>query len=139
MYKPPAKEERSSMGRISEEMSLAQDAPTLVEVHSHVSRKADPGPPPETWDAYQTKSEEHGGVVGMLDLLIADLDKEMTTITTDEKESQKEYVEMMALSADKRATDSKAMEQDTAEKAATEADLLNMKQEHKGKGKELYL
>merc|ERR1712151_586858 len=46
---------------------------------------------------------------------------------------------MMQLSADKRTTDSKAMEQNTAEKAATEADLLSLQQGHKSKGKELYL
>merc|ERR1719356_1387244 len=89
MYQPPAKVERSTMGRISSEMSLMQDAPSLVEVHSHVAHKADPGPPPETWDAYQTKTEEHGGVVAMLDLLISDLDKEMAAMTTDEKESRR--------------------------------------------------
>merc|ERR1719213_1568787 len=125
MYVPPAKVERSTMGRISDEMSLEQ--------------RADPGPPPATWGAYATKSEEHGGVVAMMDLLIADLDKEMTAMTTDEKESQKEYEEMMQLSADKRAADSKSMEQKTADKAATEADLLNLKQESKSKGKELYM
>merc|ERR1719379_1596980 len=114
------------MGRISEEMSLQQ-------------QRAAPGPPPETWSAYATKNEEHGGVVAMLDLLIADLDKEMTAMTTDEKESQKEYEEMMQLSADKRAADSKSMNQKTAEKAATEADLLNLQQESKGKGKDLYM
>jgi len=139
MYQPPAKVERSTMGRISEEMTLAQETPALIEVHSHVARKADPGPPPDTWNAYATKSEEHGGVLAMVDLLIADLDKEMTAMTTDEKESQKEYEEMMQLSADKRAADSKSMEQKTAEKAATEADLLNLQQESKSKGKELYM
>merc|ERR1712228_646020 len=38
MYQPPAKVERSTMGRISEEMSFEQ--------------RADPGPPPATWSAY---------------------------------------------------------------------------------------
>merc|ERR1719178_83035 len=41
MYQPPAKVERSTMGRIDEEMSLVQ--------------RADPGPPPSTWGAYQKK------------------------------------------------------------------------------------
>jgi predicted nucleic acid-binding Zn-ribbon protein len=138
MYKPPAKAERSEMGRISEEMSFVQEA-SLVEVHAHIAVKADPGPPPETWDAYKTKSEEHGGVVAMLDLLINDLDKEMTAATTDEKESQKEYEEMMQMSADKRTADSKSMAEKEATKAATEADLLNLKQSHKDKSKELYM
>merc|ERR1712151_907533 len=49
---------------------------------------AAPGPPPETWDAYSTKSEENTGVISMIDLLIADLSKEMTEAETDEKNSQ---------------------------------------------------
>jgi chromosome segregation ATPase len=139
MYQPPAKEERSTMGRISEEMAFVQEAPALVEVRSHVQKRADPGPPPQTWDAYKTKSEEHGGVVAMMDLLIGDIDKEITQMTTDEKESQKEYEEMMQLSAEKRTTDSKSMQQKGAEKAELEADLVTMKGELKSKGKELYL
>merc|ERR1719293_350580 len=94
MYVPPAKVERSTAGRISEEMSLEQ--------------RADPGPPPATWSAYATKSEEHGGVVAMMDLLIADLDKEMASMTTQEKDDQAEYEAFMGEAGDKRAADSKS-------------------------------
>merc|ERR1719476_721650 len=66
MYRPPAKAERSTASRISESMSVS-----LVE-------KANPGPPPETWGAYKKKGEQHGGVIAMMDLLMADLDKEIT-------------------------------------------------------------
>merc|ERR1719293_296058 len=125
MYQPPAKVERSTMGRISEEMSLAQHA-------------ASPGLPPATWSAYQKKDEEHGGVVAMLDLLIADLDKEITQMTTDEKEAQSEYETFMANAADKRAADSKSTEQKTNEKAQLEAAQLRLEQEHKGTMQELY-
>merc|ERR1719401_2418021 len=125
MYVPEAKAERSTMGRISEEMSLAQ--------------KADPGPPPATWGAYATKNEEHGGVVAMVDLLIADLDKEMTAMTTQEKDDQAEYETFMAESSAKRAADTKSAEDKTGEKADTEAALLKLEQEHKDAGKELYL
>merc|ERR1719293_428145 len=38
MYQPPAKVERSTMGRISSEMSLMQDAPSLVEIRPMVLR-----------------------------------------------------------------------------------------------------
>merc|ERR1712224_978672 len=37
-----------------------------------------PPPPPESIEAYSKKSEESGGVIAMIDLLIKDLDKEMT-------------------------------------------------------------
>merc|ERR1719191_2338908 len=125
MYQPPAKAERSSMGRISEEMSLSQ-------------QEASPGPPPATWGAYQKKDEEHGGVVAMLDLLIADLDKEMTQMTTDEKEAQSEYEMFMQDASDKRAADSKSVEQKTSEKAETESLLLRLQQKLKANGIETY-
>jgi len=126
-YQPPAKEERSSMGRISEEMSLQQQ------------QKASPGPPPDTWTAYETKSEEHGGVIAMVDLLIADLDKEMTMMTTEEKDAQKEYEEFVAEAGEKRATDSKSAEQKSGEKAELEAALIKLQQDAKDTTKEAYL
>merc|ERR1719343_419029 len=126
MYQPPAKAERSEMGRISEEMSLQQ-------------QKADPGPPPETWGAYSNKSEEHGGVVAMLDLLISDLDKEMASMTTQEKDDQAEYEAFMAEASTKRADDSKSAETKTGEKAELESALVKLQQENKDKTKELYL
>merc|ERR1719213_292072 len=123
MYVPPAKVERSTMGRISEEMSFQQ--------------RADPGPPPATWSAYATKSEEHGGVVAMMDLLIGDLDKEMTSMTTQEKDDQAEYEAFMAEAGDKRAADSKSAEQKEGEKAELEAALVKLQQDHKDTTKEL--
>jgi len=125
MYIPPAKVERSTMGRISGEFALAQHA-------------ANPGPPPATWNAYANKDEEHGGVVAMMDLLIADLDKEITQMTTDEKEAQSEYETFMANAGDKRAGDSKSLEHKTNEKAQLEAAQLRLEQEHKDTTQELY-
>merc|ERR1711990_60644 len=62
-----------------------------------------PPPPPETFGAYAKKGEESGGVIGMLDLMVADLDKEITEIETEEKENQAEYEAFMDESAKKRA------------------------------------
>merc|ERR1719230_881732 len=36
-----------------------------------------PPPPPETWGAYSKKSEESNGVLAMIDMLVADLEKEI--------------------------------------------------------------
>merc|ERR1712039_985591 len=44
----------------------------LVQVRAHDNRVA-PAPPPETWDAYTKKGEEHTGVTQMMDMLVADL------------------------------------------------------------------
>merc|ERR1719277_1180231 len=82
-----------------------------------------PPPPPETFGPYQKKGESGNGVIAMIDLLVADLDKETQEATVMEKDIQKEYEEMMADSAAKRAEDSKSVTDKTAAKAATEEQL----------------
>merc|ERR1712060_716070 len=111
LYKPPPKTELSAEDRIYENQGgvittaapggIAGTGISLAQVSLH---KAAPGPPPETWGAYSTKSEENTGVIAMIDLLIKDLDKEMTEAETDEKNSQADYEQMMKDSAEKRTT-----------------------------------
>merc|ERR1719271_1762582 len=67
-------------------------------------------PPPETFGAYAKKGEESGGVIAMMDMMIADLEKEIQEVETDEKNAQEEYEIFMKDSADKRALDAKAIE-----------------------------
>jgi len=90
----------------------------FADVTLHDSRVAPP-PPPETWDAYTKKGEEHTGVTEMLNMLKADLDKEIQETNVNEKESQAEYETFMADSAAKRADDTKSI----AMKEAAKADL----------------
>merc|ERR1711920_949583 len=91
----------------------------FADVQAHDSRVAPP-PPPETWDAYTKKGEEHTGVVEMLNMLKADLEKEILETQVNEKEAQAEYETFMADSAAKRAEDSKSI----ADKEAAKADLV---------------
>jgi septal ring factor EnvC (AmiA/AmiB activator) len=109
LYVAPAKAERSEMDAIAQDAALVQ--------------KAAPPPPPKTWDAYAKKSEEHTGVVQMVNLLITDLDKEMAEAETTEKDSQADYEELMGDSAEKRAEDSKTLADKESAKAQTEEDL----------------
>merc|ERR1719152_504075 len=60
----------------------------------------------------------------MMDMMIADLDKEIQEIEVEEKEAQKEYEQFMADSANKRATDAKSIEDKESAKADLEAKLL---------------
>jgi len=82
-----------------------------------------PPPPPATWDAYAKKTEGSSGVIAMIDLLIKDLDKEMTEAETDEKDSQADYETMMKESSAKRVADSKSLADKQGSKADTEAAL----------------
>merc|ERR1719223_807721 len=83
-----------------------------------------PAPPPETFGAYAKKGGESGGVISMMDMMIADLDKEITEVEVDEKNAQEDYEQLLKDSADKRATGSKAIEDKESAKADLEAKLL---------------
>jgi hypothetical protein len=91
----------------------------LAQVSAHNHGVAAPPPPPEAFEAYAKKGEEATGVTTMIDMLVKDLDEEMTEAKTTEEESQKEYETMMKDSAMKRVQDLKTL----AEKSATKADL----------------
>merc|ERR1719284_1130998 len=66
----------------------------------------------------------------MIDLLVQDLDKEMTESTTAEKDAQADYEQLMADSAAKRTKDSGLLTEKTANKASMEADLQAHKDSH---------
>jgi septal ring factor EnvC (AmiA/AmiB activator) len=119
LYVPPAKVERSTMDAISQDVGGA--------AFVQLARRAAPAPPPETFGAYSKKTEEHGGVVAMIRLLVADLDKEMTEAETSEKDSQADYEALMKESAEKRATDSKSLADKEGDKASLEGDLQSHK------------
>jgi chromosome segregation ATPase len=152
LYNPPAKTELSAESRIVVKLGNPDDivtttqpggiANTGVTVFAQVSahRQAGnvaPPPPPATWDAYAKKGEESTGVIAMIDLLIKDLDTEMTEAETDEKESQKDYESMMAESAKKRAEDSKSLADKEKLKADLEMDLSELKRTKMATFKEL--
>jgi len=105
--------------------------------HATVQAKAAPPPAPETWDAYSKKSQESTGVLSMIDLLIKDLDKEMTEAETEEKDAQADYEKLMADSAEKRTVDTKSLTDKEAGKADLEASLEAHKESKAAAGKEL--
>jgi septal ring factor EnvC (AmiA/AmiB activator) len=149
LYQPPPKRELSEEDRITVNMGGTL-APTvapggiagtgvtvLADVSEHSQDSVKPPPPPEAPGAYKKKSEDTNGVIAMIDLLIKDLDKEMTVAETEEKDAQADYELFMQDSAEKRAQDSKtladkesaladlqaALEKDTETKASTTKEL----------------
>merc|ERR1719266_2295218 len=127
LYQPPPKTELSAMDAVY----AAEGGTVLADVSAHGQDSVAPPPPPETWDAYAKKGQEHSGVVEMMNMLMTDLDKEMTQMTTDEKDAQAEYEQFMADSAAKRASDSKSLADKEAAKADAEAELQRLTAEHK--------
>lgn len=138
LYNPPPKRELSEEDKIVTAFG-GTAAPTpapggiagtgvtvFAELGAHAQSKEAPPPPPETFGPYTAKSEESNGVIAMMDMLVRDLDKEMTTAGADEKHAQASYEKTMADSAEKRADDSKSV----ADKEAVKADTQAALQEH---------
>jgi hypothetical protein len=145
LYKPPPKRELSEGDQIY--VNEGGDIPTaapggisntgitaFVQVRS---RKDAPPPPPATAAAYTKKSGESGGVIAMMDLLVKDLDEEMTIAETEEKNSQKEYEETIADAAVKRRQDSKSLTDKEGAKADLETSLEKHAADRKSTAKEL--
>merc|ERR1719247_3095084 len=58
-----------------------------------------------------------------MDMMVSDLDKEITAAQLEEKDAQGDYEETMADAADKRAKDSKDLSDKSAAKAGMEEEL----------------
>jgi hypothetical protein len=135
LYKPPPKRVLSAEDSIVVSMggTLAPTAApggisgtgitVLSQVSLHGASNVAPPPPPETAAAFSKKSEESNGVIGMIDLLVKDLTKEMTEATTTEKDAQADYEQAMKDAAEKRATDTQTIADKSKAKAETEASL----------------
>merc|ERR1712176_95435 len=118
-------------------MYKPEPAAELVSISAHAQHGVAPPPPPERPGAFKKKTEESNGVIAMLDALVADLDKEMTTAEAEEKDAQGDYEQMMKDSAEKRASDSKSIGEKEGAKADTEAALTTHKGELKAQKKEM--
>jgi len=149
LYKPAAKRELSAEDKLVTAFG-GTAAPTpapggisgtgieaLAQISLHSQNTVAPPPPPETFGAYTTKSQESNGVMAMIDMLIKDLDAEMQTAEADEKAAQANYENMMSDSAAKRATDSKSVTEKEAATADTESALQAHKEDKDATTKEL--
>merc|ERR1740121_3465563 len=145
LYKPPPKIELTAEERVAVNMgmTLAPTAPpggiagtgvtvlAQVRAHEQSAQTVAPPPPPETWNAYANKDEEHMGVIEMIDMLKADLDKEIASMTVDEKDAQAEYETFMKDAAAKRASDVETIAAKEGAKADLEAEVEKLTAENK--------
>merc|ERR1719262_263068 len=72
-----------------------------------------------------------------MDMMVKEVDKEMTEMEAEEKDAQEDYEKFMADSKDKRATDSKTLSDKSAAKANMEADLQKAQEDKTATAKEL--
>merc|ERR1719162_164760 len=147
LYKAPPKrvltdEDRATLaagGTLAPTAAPGGIAGTGVTVLADVSQHggAKPAPPPEAPGAYKKKGEESNGVIAMIDLIIKDLDKEMTVAKTEEKDAQGDYEQMTSDSASKRAQDSKSLANKEGSLANMQAALERDTDAHGSTSKEL--
>jgi len=115
--------------------------PEFVQIATHrrhsETHDAAPPPPPETFDAYTKQSQGSSGVIAMIDMLVNDLDKEITEAETSEKDAQKDYESMLADAKAKRAADSTSVAEKEGAKATLETELQSHKDGKAAATKEL--
>jgi len=111
-------DETADQDQADQDEETDASAPAFVQVVSDA--EAAPPPPPETASAYKKKSSQSSGVVAMMNLLLTDLDKEMTEAKVSEKNDQAEYEKMIIDSASKRAQDAKSLTDKEANKASVQ-------------------
>merc|ERR1719191_1327573 len=75
------------------------EAGSFVQVHTAVA----PPPPPETFGSYEKSTEKSAGVLGLMDMIVKELEDDMKEAEYEEKTAQKDYEELMTESAETRA------------------------------------
>jgi hypothetical protein len=136
LYKPPPKRELSEEERITLNMggTLAPTNPPggiagtgISFLGAKAQNQAPPPPPPEAPGAFKKKGEESGGVIAMMDMMKADVEKETQESEFQEKDAQGEYEQMVLDAAAKRTADKKSIEEKEAQKAGLEEELIKTK------------
>merc|ERR1719305_497912 len=117
--------------RLAKFYSPKSAAASFASISLHGADGAAPPPPPETWGAYKKQTEEAGGNLGMMQMMIADVEKEITESKTEEKNAQEEYETLIADSGEKRRRDSKSLSDKESAKADLEKELQQMAKEKK--------
>jgi len=114
---------------------------SLVQIVAHRAhrRGADAPPPPPEFTNYAKKTAESTGVISMIDLILSDIDKEMTAARVEEESAQKNYEAMMAEASEKRMQDSKSITEKNSAKAAAEESLQAEKGKLEGTTKEIMM
>merc|ERR1719183_2538081 len=116
---------------------LGTEAPVaLVQISAHVSKKVAPPAPPETWGAYKKAGGKSGGVMGLMDMLVTELQADLAQARHDEQMSQKEYDDLMQESRDTRQNNAKSIVEKEAAKAGMEKKLEETKENQASAGPE---
>merc|ERR1719160_1135615 len=124
MYKAPPKTEMSMEEKIMQAGSFAQ-----VHAHTRDSEDDSVAPPqaPETFGAYEKKSGKSAGVIGLMDMMVQELESDMKDAEYEEKTSQADYQKLMSNSEATRSANTKSITQKEMSKAEMESKLTDLK------------
>merc|ERR1719316_2599475 len=120
MYKAPPKKEMSMEDKIMEAGSFAQ-----IRAHAKDEEDSDVAPPqaPETFSGEVQKNEKSAGVIGLMDMMIRDVENDMKDAEYEEKTAQDDYTKLMSESEETRAANSKGITTKKTAKAELEGKL----------------
>merc|ERR1719428_57300 len=92
-------------------MEMSMEEKILEAGGSFVQKRADvaPPPPPETFGAYEKSSEKSAGVLGLMDMIVKELEGDMKDAEYEEKTGQSEYEKLMEDSGEARSMKVKAI------------------------------
>merc|ERR1719213_502072 len=145
-YKAPERRELTEEERIyvnsggvdprdAEEAAAAQTGIAGTGITVLAETNVAPPPPPATAGAF--KKKDAGGPTALIQKLANELKMEIQSNEMEEKEAQKDYEELMAESAEKRAADSKTITEKETQKAGLEGDLGMAKKDKKATATDL--
>merc|ERR1719160_307632 len=122
LYKAPPKKELSMEEKIMQAGSFAQ-------IRSHTRRSDDEVALPEAPEIFgeYKKSEKSAGVIGLMDMMMKDLQSDIKDSEYEEKTSQSDYAKLMEESEATRAANSKSITEKTVSKAEMETKLGGLK------------
>jgi len=145
MYKAPEKRELSENdrifqnagGKLEEEVVVGTAAGALAFFQSSVRkvgvlRAAAPEKPqaPEEYGEFKKNTEGSNSVMGLMDLMTAEVAKGLQEGRHDEKVAQRDYDSLTADAKSTRATDVESLNREEGKKATLEGDLQATQQNH---------
>jgi predicted nucleic acid-binding Zn-ribbon protein len=120
LYKAPPKTEDTMEEKIIKAGTFVQ-----IKAHDEDSEDSDVAPPvaPEAPGGAYQKSEKSAGVLGLMDMMVREIETDMKDASYEEKTAQSDYAKLMADSQETRAAYSKGIVTKAASKATLEGKL----------------
>merc|ERR1719281_965074 len=102
LYKAPPKTEDTMEEKIIK-------AGTFVQIKAHDEEDSDVTPPDTAFSSLYQKSEKSAGVIGLMDMMVKEIETDMKDAAYEEKTSQSNYAKLMEESEATRAANSKGI------------------------------